>query len=158
MNSGNKSAEYAKPGDAAQGVSRTAEIENALLLHPGVREAVVVKSDVGIAAFVAPDEDYLDDVLGRNTAEAAALGKWRKVYDLTQFTKDAASVPIGFNTLGWNSTYTRRAIPADEMHEWLQTTIADILRLLPKSVYEIGCGTGMLLMQIAPNCTRNLLK
>ena len=35
-----------------------------------------------------------------------------------------------------------------------QTTVAEILLLSPKSLYEIGCGTGMLLMQIAPTCDR----
>src|ERR1700741_38766 len=79
---------------------------------------------------------------------------WKKSYDLTQFPKEAASAPVGFNTLGWNSTYTRQPVPADEMREWLQTTIAEIMKLTPKTVYEIACGTGMLLLQIAPCCNR----
>ena len=55
---------------------------------------------------------------------------------------------------GWNSTYTRAAIPADEMREWLQTTIAGIMSLRPQTVYKIACGTGMLLIQIAPSCDK----
>jgi ubiquinone/menaquinone biosynthesis C-methylase UbiE len=103
---------------------------------------------------VVPSDEYLDSVLGRKDAETAALRMWRKTYDLTQFTKEAASAPVGFNTLGWNSTYTRQPISADEMREWLQTTIAEIMKLAPKTVYEIACGTGMLRMQIAPTCDR----
>jgi SAM-dependent methyltransferase len=40
------------------------------------------------------------------------------------------------------------------MREWVEGTVTDILELSPKTVYEIGCGTGMLLMRIAPHCDR----
>ncbi len=135
-------------------VNQISTIEHVLSTHPGVIDAVVMNTGAGIAAFVVPNEDYLDNILGRKDAEAAALRMWRKTYDLTQFSKQAASAPVGFNTLGWNSTYTRQAIPADEMREWLQTTVAEIMTLVPKTVYEIACGTGMLLIQIAPSCDK----
>ncbi|MGD1106463.1 MAG: methyltransferase [Terracidiphilus sp.] len=56
--------------------------------------------------------------------------------------------------MGWNSSYTRGAIADDEMHEWVENTVGDILRLSPKSLCEIGCGTGMLVMRVAPHCDR----
>jgi ubiquinone/menaquinone biosynthesis C-methylase UbiE len=56
--------------------------------------------------------------------------------------------------MGWDSSYTRGAIPADQMHEWVQVTVANILRLNPRTVCEIGCGTGMLVMGVAPHCER----
>jgi len=134
-------------------MSRDSRVKNVLCSHPGVREVAVARdSRNAISAFVVPNDEYMDDILGRRSAETTVLGKWRKTYDLTQFTKDAASAPVGFNTLGWNSSYTRQAIPAEEMREWVQTTVTDILLLAPKTLYEIGCGTGMLLMQIAPRC------
>jgi SAM-dependent methyltransferase len=40
------------------------------------------------------------------------------------------------------------------MREWVENTVADILQLAPKSVYEIGCGTGLPLMRIAPRTDR----
>src|ERR1700761_351014 len=95
------------------------KIGSVLTAHPGVRDAVVIDTGAGIAAYVVPDDDYLDNTLGRREAEATALRTWRKTYDLTQFSAEAASAPVGFNTLGWNSTYTRKAVPADEMREWL---------------------------------------
>jgi ubiquinone/menaquinone biosynthesis C-methylase UbiE len=135
-------------------INRVSTVENVLATHPGVDDSVVVTTGTGIAAYVVPNDDYLDNTLGRKDAETALLRLWRKTYDLTQFSREAASAPVGFNTLGWNSAYTRRPIPADEMREWLQTTIAEIMALAPKTVYEIACGTGMLLMQIAPGCDR----
>ena len=38
------------------------------------------------------------------------------------------------------------------MREWLSCTVDRILALNPKSVLEIGCGTGMILARVAPHC------
>src|SRR5215471_1394750 len=38
------------------------------------------------------------------------------------------------------------------MREWLDRTIERIVRLKPKRVLEIGCGTGMILYRVAPLC------
>jgi SAM-dependent methyltransferase len=138
-----------------QAIHRQTEIENVLLMHPGVRKAAVVHDGRdGLVAFVVPDDAYLDDVSGRGTKGATVLGKWRKTFDLSQLAKDAAAAPLGFNTLGWNSSYTRQPIPSEEIREWVENTVGEILQLEPKAVYEIGCGTGMLLMRIAPRCDR----
>jgi ubiquinone/menaquinone biosynthesis C-methylase UbiE len=145
----------AGPDKEAQCANREASIEAVLRAHPGVREAAVVSDGGnGLVAFVAPDDAYMDDVLARATAESTVLGKWRKIFDLSQLSKEAQSTPVGFNTEGWNSSYTRGTIPADEMREWVGNTVGDILRLEPKTVCELGCGTGMLVMRIAPHCER----
>ena len=124
-------------------------------MHPGVREAAVVRDGRdNLVAFVVPDDAYMDNIMGRGSAGITVIDKWRKTYDLTQFTKEAVSAPVGFNTLSWNSSFTRQPIPAGEMREWIQKTVAAISLLTPSTVYEIGCGTGMLLLQIAPTCQR----
>jgi ubiquinone/menaquinone biosynthesis C-methylase UbiE len=138
----------------AQRANQQAMIENVLHTHLGVREAAVVYDHDDLVAFVVPDDAFVDDVLGRANTGSTVLGKWRKVFDLSQLTKDAASASVGFNTTGWNSSYTRGTIPASEMREWVENTVSDILQLRPKTVCEIGCGTGMLVMQIAPRCDR----
>src|SRR5262249_26725685 len=43
-------------------------------------------------------------------------------------------------------------IPPEEMREWREASLARILKLQPRRVLEIGCGTGLLLLQIAPHC------
>ncbi|MGA3371069.1 MAG: methyltransferase [Terracidiphilus sp.] len=145
----------AGPTPTAQCANRQAAIEDVLRAHPGVREAAVVSDGgSGLSAFVVPDDAYVDDVLGRATAGSSVIGKWKKIFDLSQLSKEAQSTPVGFNTEGWNSSYTRGTIPADEMREWVENTVGDILRLEPKTVCEIGCGTGMLVMRIAPHCER----
>ncbi len=130
------------------------QIRNQLVSHSAVRDAAVISHAGHFEAFVTTDDSYIDDVLGRSIAASTRLAKWRKAHDLTQLTRDAASAPVAFNTMGWNSSYTRQPIPAEEMRDWVDNTVAEILRLAPNKVYEVGCGTGMLLMRIAPHCER----
>ena len=40
------------------------------------------------------------------------------------------------------------------MREWVDVTVARIAALQPERVLEIGCGTGLLLYRLAPNCER----
>lgn len=143
------------PDQEAQRAKRRAAVEDVLLTHPGAREVVVVQhGGKNLIAFVVPDNRYVDEVLGRAAADSKIVGKWRKIFDLSQFSQQASSASVGFNTMGWDSSYTRGAIPLNEMHEWVQNTVGDILRLKPKTVCEIGCGTGMLVMGVAPHCER----
>jgi len=46
-----------------------------------------------------------------------------------------------------------RSIPAEQMREWINDRVERILALQPSRVLEIGCGTGLMLFQIAPHCT-----
>ena len=135
-------------------MSCEAQIADVLRLHPGVRDAAVVRRGDAIRALVVLNDTYIEEVLGFDSTASKVLGKWRKVFDLTQFTKQAASAPVGFNTLGWNSSYTRQPIPAEQIREWVESTVAEILPLAPRIVYEVGCGTGMLVLRLAPHCER----
>ena len=136
-------------------MNRELSVEEVLRSHPVVCDAVAIRdSPTNIFAFVVLNDAYVEDVLDRKSTEVQTTRKWRKVFDLTQLAKDAASVAVGFNTLGWNSSYTRQPITPEDMREWVQTTAEDILALRPRSVYEVGCGTGMLLMKVAPHCSR----
>jgi len=145
----------AVPDKHAQCANPGAAIESVLRAHPAVREAAVVPDGCGgLAAYVVPDDAFVDEVLGRATVGSSVLGKWRKIFDMSQLTKDASTAPVGFNTEGWNSSYTRGLIPADQMREWVRNTADNILRLRPRTVCEIGCGTGLVVMQVAPHCER----
>src|SRR6266850_253565 len=42
------------------------------------------------------------------------------------------------------------------MREWVDATVKRIIRLRPRRVLEIGCGTGLLLFRVAPHCTEYL--
>ncbi len=143
------------PNTRTEPDSHKTAIERALRTHPGVRAARVADDGCGgLRAHVVPDDSYMDEVMGRGAAGSALVGKWRKTFDLSQFDKKAATAPVGFNTMGWNSSYTRGPISLDEMHEWVENTADDILRLKPANLLEIGCGTGMIVLRVAPHCER----
>jgi natural product biosynthesis luciferase-like monooxygenase protein len=120
------------------------EIETLLSEHPAVREAVVVaRSDGG------GDARLVGYVIPREGASAGgATDAWHAIWNETYTqggTGDGA-----LNTVGWRSTYTGEQIPEEEMREWVDMTTERILSLSPRRVMEIGCGTGMLLLRIAP--------
>jgi ubiquinone/menaquinone biosynthesis C-methylase UbiE len=139
------------PGDPA-----VIQFQTTLYEHPGVRDAVVyqLSQEDGrdIIAFVLAEEHYIEHLLGPKQAEAQRVAKWRKIYDLSQLTEATVSYPFAFNIGGWNSSYTRLPFPVADMREWIQTTVDRISTLLPKEVLEIGCGTGLLLLRLAPTC------
>jgi SAM-dependent methyltransferase len=58
------------------------------------------------------------------------------------------------NTAGWISSCTGELLSEADMREWVSHTVGRILAHRPRRVLEIGCGTGMLLFRIAPDCER----
>ncbi len=139
-------------------VERAGETEAKLMEHPGVRQAAVFlwkpsAPDNRLVAYVVPDKEYLDRTLAGADDESRRIQKWRKTYDLTQSGKSTALQP-DFNILGWNSSYARLAIPEDQMREWIDLTVQEILRLEPSKVLELGCGAGLLLLRLARRCKR----
>lgn len=132
------------------------EIEAALKSHALVREAVVATHEETpggrrLVAYIVPKiESHLTT---EQTAELQSeqVSEWQLLYDETYRQSEAEHEP-SLNIVGWNSSYTNLPIPAEEMREWRNATVARILALRPRSVLEIGCGTGLLLSQLAPHC------
>jgi amino acid adenylation domain-containing protein len=128
------------------------EIEAALAQHPAVRECVVLaRSDAPgekrLVAYVAHEAKHASlDKLDSNHLE-----QWRRLYDETYSQAGTNGTPT-FNIIGWNSSYTGQPIPKEEMREWVDNTVERIRALRPKRILEIGCGSGLLLFEIAPDC------
>ena len=108
-------------------------IEDVLYRHAAVENAAVAVSSGAIKAFVVPKDAYME-VLGSESRISVALSRWRKVFDLSQYTKEAASAPLGLNTSGWNSSYTRQPLPSAQMRDWLESSVRDILYYSPTSI------------------------
>ncbi len=130
------------------------EIAHALASHPGVREALVMARDEhdrqALTAYVVPGP-----LATTEDVERARVDQWRSLYQAADGQAPAAEVAdatLGSDFTGWNSSYTGAPIPPDEMAAWRDATVARIRALAPNRVYEIGCGTGLLLSQLAPGC------
>src|SRR5262249_17794084 len=123
--------------------------------HPAVGEAAVVaRTDGGesrLVAYVLAQKDT--ETRAVNGEDAAAT--WAAVWDATyRETEEAAGIDATFNIVGWNSSYTEKAMSGEEMRAWVDETASRIAALGPRRALEIGCGTGLLLFRIAPRCTR----
>jgi amino acid adenylation domain-containing protein len=130
------------------------EVEAALREHSRVAEAVVTlhKDPAGnprLAAYVVLEGEAVDTESPGLAVEQVA--SWRAVYEDAAFHDVEAADPF-FNVSGWNSSYTQQPIPADQMREWRDRTVERILDLAPSRVWEIGCGSGLILLPVAPHC------
>jgi amino acid adenylation domain-containing protein len=136
------------------------EIAAVLNQHPAVRQTVLVARDDSfgnkqLVAYVVHDQRYqgADEQAAESIWDSEQIAQWQKVFDEI-YDQPAPEQAPTFNITGWNSSYTDQPIPEVEMREWADHTIERIRSVRPARVLEIGCGTGLLLLQIAPDCAR----
>jgi len=132
------------------------EIEVILNQHPAVLQTTVInREDTGenrLVAYVALNAEYNSEKEQTQLPNEQVL-QWQMLYDET-YNQPAGDSDPTFNIVGWNSSYTNQPIPAEQMCEWVNNQVAQITALQPSRVLEIGCGTGLLLFRIAPQCTK----
>ncbi|MHC5596852.1 MAG: amino acid adenylation domain-containing protein [Nostoc sp.] len=134
------------------------EIEAVLSQHPAVQQTVVItcedEQEKRIVAYVVPKSEYSNEQenLQLMQLQNEQVLQWQMLYNET-YNQSTDSDPT-FNFVGWNSSYTNQPIPAEQMRDWVDNQVEQILALQPKRVLEIGCGTGLILFRIAPHCTK----
>jgi SAM-dependent methyltransferase/acyl carrier protein len=79
------------------------------------------------------------------------IAQWQQVFassiETTPLPRDLTS-----HFAGWQSSATHLPLPVAHMHTWVEQTVERISALRPRHVLEIGCGTGLLLLRLAPHC------
>ncbi|MEG5000413.1 amino acid adenylation domain-containing protein [Microcoleus sp. B4-D4] len=135
------------------------EIETVLTQHPAVQQTAAttsedVEGNKRLIAYVALNAEYS---VARENNQIMQLQdeqvlQWQMLYNET-YDRPAVDSDPTFNIVGWNSSYTNQPIPAEQVRDWANNQAAQILALEPQRVLEIGCGTGLMLFQIAPHCT-----
>src|SRR5436305_5082975 len=132
------------------------EIKSVLSQHLAVSQAVVIAREdtLGDNRLVAYIVQHSSDPALAETTEAAIeqSSHWQTISDETYRESTATIEDPTFNIGGWVSSYTHQPFTEEEMQEWVSTTIERILALRPRSVLEIGCGTGLLLLRLASHC------
>ncbi|MET8630809.1 amino acid adenylation domain-containing protein, partial [Kitasatospora sp. NPDC004669] len=128
------------------------EVEAALLGHPAVAQGAVLAredrpGDVRLVGYVVPAAEAADRDTGR---ESEQVDGWQAVFDAEY--RQSAERALGADFDLWKSSYDGRAIPAEQMAEWRDTTVARILGLRPRRVLELGVGSGLILAEVAPHC------
>ncbi|PNK02252.1 non-ribosomal peptide synthetase [Cylindrospermopsis raciborskii S07] len=126
------------------------EIEAVIKSHPEVRDALVIareesKEDVRLDAYIIP----INQIANTETLTQEQTQEWQYTFNDT-YNITSGEPEEDFNIIGWNSSYSNQPIPAVEMRQWLNNTLLRIRSLKPRKVLEIGCGTGMILLNIAP--------
>jgi amino acid adenylation domain-containing protein len=128
------------------------EIEAVLSEHAGVGEVIASvvqdRDNTRLIAYVVPAQDDQAAIAADPTQDLAS--RWQTVWNETYL--NSTDGDGSFNIVGWNSSYSSEPIPPAEMRQWVDQTVERALSFKPKRVLEIGCGTGLLLLRIAPFC------
>ncbi|MEU3660012.1 class I SAM-dependent methyltransferase [Streptomyces sp. NPDC032940] len=122
-------------------------VRDRLRSHPAVEQADVhLAAGGGLTAHVVPAHGPQRDGAGAAAEglappDAETVDTWRSVFDDCY---RGESPP----TAGWTDSFTGRPVPADDMAEWVATTVARILALEPTRLLELGAGTGLLMSRL----------
>ena len=124
------------------------EVESTLVSHADVKQATVMckpalDENNRLLAYVVLKQD---ESAGGGRRDADAVDRqigWESLYDQA-YGQEQPDDPL-FNTVGWSSSYTRAQIPNEQMARWRDATVQRITALCPRRVWEIGCGSGLLL-------------
>ena len=128
-----------------------AGVRSRLATHAGVAEvALAMRERAGLMGQVLTA--YVVPQVLEGSVATQLRQTWTRVVD--EVALGAAAKGTDFDISGWNSSYTGEPLSADEMEEWVQSTVALLKEQAPSVVLDLGCGSGLPLLRVAPQCKR----
>ncbi|MFF4588392.1 class I SAM-dependent methyltransferase [Streptomyces sp. NPDC001388] len=116
--------------------------------HPQVRVAAVEYVEdpggagAGLVARAVPEAG--PGPVGTGTADAV-VEAWQAVFDDCYEVAGLDDDPVTAGITGWTDSLTGQPVPAAQMAEWVDTTVARLAALPHRRILEIGAGTGLLM-------------
>jgi len=132
------------------------EINTLLGQHEKVQDsAVIALSDHGEDKYLVGYVVAVDMTEQETDAARKLVDEWEEAGVVAASNIDTNEIDDPkLNFKGWNSSYTREPIPISDMCNWADEAISRIRQYDPGEVFEIGCGTGLMLFRLAPYCRR----
>ncbi|MDQ7807552.1 amino acid adenylation domain-containing protein [Amycolatopsis sp. A133] len=128
------------------------EVDVAVRACPGVRDACTVAVQDQLITFVTPATE--PERSGSGSVDGAT-DDWRTLWDNTYAEGEPAAAD-DLDLKGWQSSYTKQPLPEPHMRDWISRTVERIAGTGARTFAEIGCGTGLLLLRLAPAAERYL--
>ncbi|MEU6038471.1 methyltransferase [Actinomadura sp. NPDC047616] len=107
--------------------------------HPWIDDARLAPD--GTTVRLRPSASARDDLA------AEFLEHWGEVYDWT-YSEGEGRHADDLDLSGWRASDTGRPLPVRHMREWVDHTVDLVLRLHPRWILELGCGTGLLMYRL----------
>jgi amino acid adenylation domain-containing protein/non-ribosomal peptide synthase protein (TIGR01720 family) len=129
------------------------EVESVLNeLEPVENSCVLVKADVTsgsrLLAYYIPDIEIVKKK--EHELYSQQVESWKEIHENEYVLAEEEEIADPeFNILGWNNSFTRKPIEAEQMREWLDDITNVILAEKPEQVLEIGSGTGLIYYRLA---------
>jgi len=132
------------------------EIEGVLTGHPAVREAAVVvregnDGDKHLVGYYVPEVESAESHARVEDLKREQIDLWQDLHE-DSYRGELEPGDVTFNVVGWDSNYTGAPLPEVDMHEYVDFTVERISALRPRRVLEIGCGTGLIMFPLLPQC------
>ncbi len=124
------------------------EIESALMAQDGVKQAVV------IAREDMPGDKRLTAYVTLSNTTANADGAWKDRWDTLYETGAEKKQDKAPDDARIDGTLLESLDNAEELKaqlaEWLHTSVTRIKTIGARNIYEIGCGAGQIMFELAP--------